>query len=200
MSLELILDFRSPYSYLAREALKKIGMPVTYTIVDALDVMKRVGNQPSQMCPPKVSYAMTDVGRSAKQEGLPFAPNMGLFGAMQAGKIEADLIVRVGLAAQSLGQFEQVGDALFALVWAGNDDVVTAEGRVEFSEKAGVTPDIWALAAEKQTIADLHASSERAAERGIFGVPTMFLDGEMFFGNDRMPLIRERLRSKGIDA
>lgn len=200
MSLELILDFRSPYSYLARSAIKKLDTEVAVSIVDVLDVMKRVHNQPSQMCPPKAKYAATDVGRLARQEGLPFSPNVALFAAMKDGSIEPDLVLRVGLVAQHLGLFDQVSDAIFSLVWAGSDDVLTEHGRAAFAEKAQVTPDIWKMASGGHVIAELKANNENAAARDVFGVPTMFLDGEMFFGNDRMPLIRERLTAKGIKA
>jgi len=39
----------------------------------------------------------------------------------------------------------------------------------------------------------LTQKSQQAGERGVFGAPTFFVNGEMFFGNDRLEFIRERL-------
>jgi 2-hydroxychromene-2-carboxylate isomerase len=41
----------------------------------------------------------------------------------------------------------------------------------------------------------LKANSDEAVERGAFGAPTFYVDGEMFFGNDRLDFLEERLRS-----
>lgn len=42
-------------------------------------------------------------------------------------------------------------------------------------------------------IAALEANTQEAADRGIFGSPTMILGGQMFFGNDRIDFLKEEL-------
>jgi 2-hydroxychromene-2-carboxylate isomerase len=42
--------------------------------------------------------------------------------------------------------------------------------------------------------AKLAASTNEAAERGVFGSPTMFVDGEMFFGNGRLDFVARAMR------
>jgi 2-hydroxychromene-2-carboxylate isomerase len=39
------------------------------------------------------------------------------------------------------------------------------------------------------------ATNKEAHERGVFGVPTFFIDGEMWWGNDRLPMIEDYLKS-----
>ena len=46
------------------------------------------------------------------------------------------------------------------------------------------TPDV---------IAQLDANTDEAAERGVFGSPTIFVGDTMFFGNDRLDFVREEL-------
>ena len=40
---------------------------------------------------------------------------------------------------------------------------------------------------------ELRERSDAAVERGLFGIPTMFVNGEMFFGQDRLEFVREAL-------
>jgi 2-hydroxychromene-2-carboxylate isomerase len=53
--------------------------------------------------------------------------------------------------------------------------------------------DFAALIADPETDRRLEATAEEAYERGAFGVPTFFLGAEMFWGNDRIVLLRHAL-------
>ena len=64
MQIQFILDYRSPYAYLANTQIMSMGVQIEYKPVDIVSVMKRVNNQPSPMCPPSRSLAETR-GRSA---------------------------------------------------------------------------------------------------------------------------------------
>jgi 2-hydroxychromene-2-carboxylate isomerase len=50
-------------------------------------------------------------------------------------------------------------------------------------------------ASAEAVIAQLEAETKAAAERGVFGAPTMFVGDEMYFGNDRFDFVVEALRS-----
>ena len=196
MSLDFYFDYRSPFSYLANTQIRTMKASTKYLPVDVLAVMKRVSNQPSTACPPKARYAMVDAQRWAEHYGVPFVPNFGLLTAMAKGQVCGDLFSRAGLAAQKQDVFENVHDALFAAVWAGTDDLVTAEGREAFAKAhAPQAPDLWSLAESQGVLDEINAQSDAAAERGVFGVPAMFVGAEMFFGNDRLELARSRLNS-----
>ena len=41
----------------------------------------------------------------------------------------------------------------------------------------------------------LISNTEQAVERGLFGAPTMFVDGEMFFGQDRLQFVEAALKN-----
>jgi 2-hydroxychromene-2-carboxylate isomerase len=198
MRLEFFIDYRSPYCYLASTQVKGLEAPTEYKPVDIVAVMKLVNNQPSPLCPPKARYADLDAGRWAKHYGVGFAPNGRLLQAMGSGQFDGALLSRAGLAAQELGVFDSVNDALFQAVWAGADDLATEEGRRNFLAMRDLPDDLWALASDSKIAERLAAQGQEAADRGVFGVPTIFVDGEMFFGNDRLHFVEARLKDASV--
>ena len=194
MNLQFVFDYRSPYAYLANSQLPQLDHPVDYFGIDILAVMKKVNNQPSPACPAKARYSGMDAARWAALYQVPLAPNSHLFGAMRAGEMDGALLARAALAAQQTGVFQPVHEALFHAVWAGQDDLVTAEGRRVFLRRLNLDVDVWALADSPATRERLAAHDEQAAGRGVFGVPTFFCDDEIFFGNDRLDFVRAALK------
>jgi 2-hydroxychromene-2-carboxylate isomerase len=201
MRLEFISDYRSPYSYLANIKLKTLGVSVEHKPLDIVAVMKLVNNQPSPTCPPKARYAGLDAGRWAKLYGARFSPNPALLGAMGAGRFDGSLLSRAALAAQEIGIFDRVNDAIFEAVWAGDDDLVTDQGRSTFLRTRDVSvDDLWQLASAPRIVELQVQQAKEAADRGVFGAPTFFVDGEMFFGNDRLGFVEARLQGKSFDG
>lgn len=132
MKMQFILDYRSPYAYLANTQIMSMGVQITYEPVEIVSIMKRVNNQPSPMCPPKVQYAGLDAARWAKHYGVPYSPNGPLLDALRTGKVKSDLLSRAGIAAQRLGAFQQVNDALFSAIWTSSDELTSASDRLNF--------------------------------------------------------------------
>ena len=194
MNLQSVFDYRSPYAYLANTRLPGLNHPVSYFPVDILAVMKQVNNQPSPACPPKARYSGIDAGRWAALYQVPFAPNGALFQAMRDGQFDGALLVRAALAATEAGVFDVLHPALFKAVWAGNDDLASAQGRIDFLRALDVDADIWQRADSAAIREQLAANDDAAAQRGVFGVPTFFCDDEMFFGNDRLDFVRAALQ------
>jgi 2-hydroxychromene-2-carboxylate isomerase len=193
--IEFISDYRSPYSYLANAKLKTMGVGIDHTPVDIVAVMKLVNNQPSPMCPPKARYAGIDAQRWAKIYRVKFSPNWAVMKAMNAGAFDGAALSRAALVAQRLGIFDHVNDALFEAMWAGADDLATEEGRENFLRTREIAADdLWRLASEPEIVGLQTKRAKEAADRGVFGAPTFFVDGEMFFGNDRLPLVEARLK------
>jgi 2-hydroxychromene-2-carboxylate isomerase len=173
--------------------LRSLRGQINYEPVDIVWIMKKVNNQPTPMCPPKLKYAGLDAPRWARHYGVPYSPNGPLLNALLQGKLKGDLLSRAAIAGRLLGAFEEINDALFSAVWAGTDDLTCAEGRTRFAESRSLPAEFWDMADTAEAAQMLAANSERAMERGVFGVPTFFVDGEMFFGNDRLSFVRARL-------
>jgi 2-hydroxychromene-2-carboxylate isomerase len=198
MRFEMFLDYPSPYAYLASTQLAKFGVEVDFRPIHVLEVMKRVNNQPSPLCPPKARYSGIDARRWANLYGVPFEPHGQLLNAIKTGQFDRTLLTRAGIAAQELGVSAQVNTQLFSALWATAPDLMTEDGRAAFLIANSLPSDLWRLAADQRIIHRLAASIEEAAERGVFGVPTFFVDDEMFFGNDRLNFVEARL--KGTDV
>jgi 2-hydroxychromene-2-carboxylate isomerase len=195
VSVDFFFDYRSPYAYLANTQIGTWEVPVDYEPVDIVAVMRKVNNQPSPLCPPKARYAGIDAKRWAKHYDVAFSPNETLLQAISNGQLDGTLLSRIDLAARELRTFEQVNDALFEAVWAGRDDLVTEAGRAAFLKARHIVADgLWNLASDPKIVKLLAQRNQEAVERGVFGVPTMFVDGEMFFGNDRLHFVQARLQ------
>jgi 2-hydroxychromene-2-carboxylate isomerase len=201
MLLEFISDYRSQYAYLANFKLKSLGIEIDHRPIDILAVMKRVNNQPSPECPAKSRYSAMDAARWARLYGVRFSANRPLLKAMGAGALDGALLSRAALVAQEIGIFDQVHDALFAAVWAGDDDLASEEGRRAFLRSNGIgVDDLWQRASEPRIVQLQAEQAREAAERGVFGAPTFFVDDEMFFGNDRLAFVEARLQGAPLEG
>ena len=200
MQVQFVLDYRSIYSYLANTQMKTLGAPVDYQPVDIVAVMKEVNNQPSPLCPPKARYSHVDATRWAGRYGVPLSANRALFDAMRQGALKGALLSRAGVAAQRMGIFEQVNDALFSAVWASSEDLVTEEGHSQFAVSRGIPAELWQVAESPDVATQLADNNARAVANGVFGAPTFFVDQEMFFGNDRLSFVRDKLAAAAMGA
>jgi len=199
MKIELFADYRSPYSYLTNFRLRRAKVDFSVKLIDAVEVMIAVKNQPSPACPPKARYAAMDAARSAARAGVPYFPNRPLLAAVMGDAFPGSAMLRAGLAAQKLGVFSQVNDGLFRAFWAGEDSLVTSAGKQTFLDSLEINaPTLWDEAALAWTTDELHKNNSEAIQKGVFGVPTTFCEGEMFFGNDRLGLVFERLQIEEV--
>jgi 2-hydroxychromene-2-carboxylate isomerase len=197
MRVEYVFDYPSPYAYLASTRLKKLAIDAEYMPIDILTVMKAVNNQPSPACPPKARYAAMDAARWAALYGVPLEINWALLAAARDGSFEWHVLTRGALVARNLGLIEAYSTAVFGAIWAEPADLTSEQGRRAMLQKAGIDiPDLWERASTVEIGAQLDANNRQAVERGVFGVPTFLVDGELFFGNDRLDMALARLRGE----
>jgi 2-hydroxychromene-2-carboxylate isomerase len=81
----------------------------------------------------------------------------------------------------------------FEAYWGDDQDISQVPVLTAICEKAGIDPAEFLGAIDQQPIKDkLRNNTQELIDRGGFGSPTMFVGGgDMYFGNDRMPLIRD---------
>jgi 2-hydroxychromene-2-carboxylate isomerase len=194
MHVEFFLDYLSPYAYLAHKQLKDFSTTIVYRPVDILSIMRRVNNRPTFDCPLKLQYTSIDAARCAKYLGIPFAPNVAMVRAVLEGHLQGNLLAHAALAAQELGVFDNISGALFDAMWAGDDDLASEEGREYFLKGLPLeAADIWRMARSEAVQDRMAEECQAAASRGVFGVPTLFVNDEMFFGHDRLDFVRRAL-------
>jgi 2-hydroxychromene-2-carboxylate isomerase len=201
MRVEFFLDYLSPYAYLAHKQLKDVSTKIIYRPVDILSIMKRVNNRPTFDCPTKLQYVGVDAARCAKYLGIPFAPNHALLRAVLEGHLQGSLLAHAALAAQEMGVFDSINRALFDAMWAGDDDLASEKGRELFLRGHPLeVADLWRMARSEAVQDRMAEECQAAAGRGVFGVPTLCVNDEMFFGHDRMDFVRRALAPSDQEA
>jgi 2-hydroxychromene-2-carboxylate isomerase len=194
-TIEFYFDFPSPYSYLAHTQLPKIaaehGAAVAYHPFRILELMTIVGNRPTTIeCKNKGKHAGVDLQRWTKRYNVEFArnPNSRSFDFAE--------LDRGALAAIADGRGAEYVTAVFGAIWGKPVDLSQRAVLSEVLEKAGFNAaQLIQRASHADIVAKLEAETKAAAERGVFGAPTMFVGQHMFFGNDRLDFVAEALRS-----
>ena len=193
-TLEFYFDFGSPTAYLAHKRLQQLseqyGLEVEYKPMLLGGVFKATGNTSPVAIPAKGQYMLAhDLPRFARRYKveLNFNPHF---------PINTLNLMRAAIAAQRLNCFDAYVDAVYDAVWVegknmGELDIV-AQTLTEKKLDAGA---LMALSQDPEVKAALISDTEAAVARGIFGTPTMFMDGEMYFGQDRLDFVEEALRA-----
>ena len=192
--IDFYFDFISPYSYLAATVLPRLasehGAAINYRPFCLIELMKIVGNRPTTLeCKNKGAYAMVDLQRWAKSYRVDFAPNPHWQG------IDFAELCRGALVASDEGRPADYVNAVYPAVFGEPLDLSRRAELVGVLDKAGFAGiRLLDRAKSEEYIGKLEESTRAAAERGVFGSPTMFVDGEMFFGNDRLDFVARTLR------
>lgn len=99
------------------------------------------------------------------------------------------------LWAKDQGKEVALATAFFELYWSENRDISQDEVVAEAALRAGLDPArLMQAIAEPGVKEQLKANTDELIARGGFGSPTLFVKDQMFFGNDRLPLVREALK------
>lgn len=189
--IEFFFDIASPYSYLASTQIDALeedtGLPVQWRPFLLGGVMKATGNAPPAQVPEKAQYMLSDLNRWADRYGIPFEmPSTFPINSLttQRALVAVDEI--------DAGDVPDFADALYRAYWVEGADVSKPEAIFEVAEELGLpAEDIISLTDDPDIKQRLQEHSDEAVDRGAFGAPTFFLDGEMFWGNDRLEFVRE---------
>jgi 2-hydroxychromene-2-carboxylate isomerase len=174
-NLEFYFDLGSPPSYIAHARLPSLGADVILRPVLAGGVFKLTQNRPPLEVPAKRDYMLhTDLPRSARRYGIPLSFHAN-------APVPTLALMRGAVVAEELGRLADYVEAMYRAMWAEARDMSDPQAVGEALGRAGFDA------------AALFAWTQAAVDRGVFGVPTFFLDDEMFFGQDRLALIEERL-------
>lgn len=192
--LELCFDFVSPYSYLAwtqvGQLAARIGHELEPIPVLFAGILDALGTKGPAEVPARRAYVFKDALRAAHRAGVPLVPP-------RAHPFNPLLALRIAGLPMEASTRNRIIDALFTAAWADGGSIDTAEAISEVLARAGVdAAPLLARAAEPEAKERLRRSTEHAIARGAFGVPTLFIDGEMFFGVDSFPDIGAFVRGE----
>jgi 2-hydroxychromene-2-carboxylate isomerase len=179
----------SPYAYLAFEqlpqALEGCSYTVDYRPVLFAGLLGHWGQLGPAEIEPKRAWTFRQVAWLAHTLGIPIdTPAQHPFNPLA--------LLRLGLASAAPGGLpnRRVVELLMRHAWRGGADANDA-GRLRALAEA-VSPQ--RDAAGDQVKAELREHTRAAIERGVFGVPTIELDGRLFWGLDALPMVRAALQ------
>jgi len=188
-TLDFYFDYRSPYSFLALSQLRQMDVGIVLRPFEIGALMKLVGNVPTSLtCASKNRYVMTDLSRWSTHYGVPLNRHP------QGSELDAGRLLRATLVARQLGAMPAAVKAIFNAFWSTPAPMATATEVAALLGAEGL--DAKALESQMDDPAAhvlLEEATAEAAARGVFGAPTMFVEDEMFFGNDRLQFVQDRL-------
>lgn len=190
----MYLDFVSLYTYLALTQTERFATqhdvawrlrPVVYGVL--LDRAGLVGPVETAA---KRRYTLQDVSRAAEILRLPMVgPPAHPFRSLEALRLlvtysDDDLAMPLALA-------------LAAAAWGHGEDLIQTEVLERVAAEMGATRrPVAELVIDPDVKLALRSNTERAIERGVFGVPTFEYEGELFWGHDPLPHLAARLEGR----
>lgn len=192
LPVDFYFDYVSPYAYLANTQLPKLGLDIRHRPISITEVMVIVNNHPSPMCPPKLRHAMRDTARWAKRYGVPLEVNEPWWNGIFSGQVDLRLHMKGAIAAQKLGLFEGYHRVIWDAIYA-RPRPVAGQAETEALLEANGLPgrEILGLALQADVEQKLDADNAAAAEAGVFGVPAFLVEGQVYFGGDRLDFVKE---------
>ena len=137
--------------------------------------------------PAKARYMGKDLRDWARFQGLKIKFPPTVF------PVNSVKVMRGCIALEPQGKLVDFATAAFEAYWSDDVDISKDEGVAEVCARSGVDAPALFEAIGRQEVKDqLRINTEEVIARGGFGSPTIFVNGaDMYFGNDRMPLIRD---------
>jgi len=177
--LDFHFDFISPYAYLGwtqiRALAERHGRTVRPIPTLFAGLLNASGARGQAEIPAKRAYLFKDAKRLATTFGVPFAPP-------PTHPFNPLLALRVATVDP------RTIDALYGATWGGGGGVETVDAVSRVLANAGFDPAaLIAAANEPAAKQQLRDATDAAIAAGVFGVPTVNADGELFWGCDSLP-------------
>jgi len=188
---------QSPWAYLGHQRFHELARAHGAAIrVRPVDLGGRVfpvsGGLPlAKRAPQRRAYRLLELERFSRWLGVPLVPEPRYFPV--SGDDAARLIIAVDLADGSEAAMQLAGAVLRA-VWAEQrhiaDEAVLAQLLAENGLPAARLDDAHTQRVQQHY--DDH--TQRAIDAGVFGAPSYVIDGEIYWGQDRLDFVERRLR------
>ncbi len=193
--VEFFFGIGSRYSYLASTQIdsleRETGCSVRWRPLYSVDLLKLRGKNPFEG--PAVSgqyewsYRQADAAAWAEYYGVPFREPRGL-------EMDPRFLARACVAAVQLGSGVPFCRALFQAIFVDGPDEIGADECARRAEAVGLSGAELLERIEHPSVeSELQATLEDALAKGVFGVPSFVVRGRMFWGNDRLVLVRHHL-------
>ena len=196
--LEFFFDCSSPWTYLAFDQIERVAADASAELVWRPILVGGVFNavnpavyeSRANPSPPRAAYHGKDLADWARRYGL----KIGMPPVFPVNSVKA---MRGAFVAEEHDCISPYARAVFEAYWGELRDISQDDVLADVARRVGLDP---AELAEKVNApeyrARLRANTDELIDRGGFGSPTMFVNGDdMYFGNDRLVLVRDALQS-----
>lgn len=195
-TLEFFFDFSCPYAYLASTRIERLAKEgkakLVYKPFLLGGVFQALGSAPMQsMAEAKAKLNHLDMHRWVDHWGVPLV--------MPAGHPNRTVLaLRAAIASNDLPRASR---ALFDAYWGEGRDLSDPEVVADTLTRAGLDGEALVRRADDPAIKDdLRKRTDEAIERGVFGAPTVFLESELYWGQDRLDLVARALGENALAA
>ena len=200
--IEFFFDCSSPWTYLAfhniQPLAEEFGEEISWRPILVGGIFNTINPsvyaQRETPVPLKQRYMLKDLNDWARSSGLAIKMPPTVFPVNSVKAMRG--CIYLGKAMVPFAR------AVFETYWGEDKDISKDDVLSEICDKVGVDAQELFAGIGRQAIKDqLKANTDEVMARGGFGSPTIFIDKtDMYFGNDRMPLIREALQRRKASA
>ncbi|HZN26225.1 MAG TPA: 2-hydroxychromene-2-carboxylate isomerase [Burkholderiales bacterium] len=196
-ALDFYFDFSSPYGYFAAARIDELAArhdrTVNWRPILLGAVFKTTGQRPLTAIPLKGPYAKRDLHRSARLYGIPFAvPSK--FPIAATGACRAFYF----LSDSDPARARKLAFELYKAYFTADRDITSADVIVDIATSLGVDKEGLTAALNDPALKErLRSEVDTAIGRGVFGSPYIIVDGEPFWGADRLDHIDRWLTTAG---
>ena len=204
--IEFFFDCSSPWTYLAFHNIQPLAAEFSAEISWRPILVGGIFNtiNPSVYAsreapvPAKLNYMKKDMADWARSAGLAIKMRPTVFPVNSVKAMRGC----IWLGQESGERMVPFATAVFETYWGGDKDISQDSVLTEVCKSVGVDHVAFFAGIGEQAIKDqLKANTDEVMARGGFGSPTIFVGKtDMYFGNDRMPLIREALQRRKASA
>ena len=195
--IEFYFDFSSPFGYLASEKIDQLaakhGREVMWRPYLLGAVFKITGGVPTMLVPIKGDYYKRDFARSARYMGVAYRqPTVFPINSVTPSRAFYWLDSRDPARARNLAR------ALYRAYFVDDVDISSAENALAIAAKMGLDAAEVRAGINDAAVKDrTRAEGDKAIAKGAFGSPYLIVDGEPFWGSDRLDQVDKWLATGG---
>jgi 2-hydroxychromene-2-carboxylate isomerase len=143
-----------------------------------------------QRAPQRQAYRLTELTRFSQHLQLPMHVKPRFFPV--AGDDAARLIIAVDLH-DGVDAAMRLSGAVFKAVWSEERNIADADVLGQLLSEQGLSTERQQQAASAEVAQRYAANTQQAIDNAVFGAPSYVVDGEMFWGQDRLDFVERKL-------